>query len=283
MRKHINIDGIVTAILGELIDKKRIVQDQVFCFIDKLAEAMNLFGTVPLTTPYKAMKSRVEEIWQYREWENMTAEQAFLYGQLYGSIKLCEYRKKEAENDQWLEFLSVKYRSKLWLFHAIKETPGIQHRKLADEGNLSVARLSQIMGEEDMEKLVSYRISGREKYYFLSPQGKELLARLDHEWPDDCALIGVKRLLDIVTNKQNNLSRNAIWDYVLLNNNSAGPIYFGDRTEAPKNVSVSQDEQLYRYKNEDIGGSDECLEITNNYSQIERGIFRPGLKTFSGR
>ncbi len=290
MSYHSKFGEIVSTIYHAVISKKNILQDQVFYFIEKLAGVEDIFGDMSEITDYKAMRRRMEEIWQYREWEGMTAEQAFLYGQLYGCIKLCEYGKQERKNKQRLELDAAKYNNKLWLFRAIKESPGIQHKELAAKGEVSPSRLSQIMDEEEMQNLVSYRVSGREKYYFLGPRGKELLERLEQQSQINRAF---KQIVWKPTEFPNMVEWELIYDAEdseLICNNSFITEHINEYRKMIKNHAARQMEKPYVYSRNSygivengMGGKDECLEMKNNYSEWMVKLFQNGSKVFSGR
>ena len=139
---------ILETIRSILYSSKNLLQDQIFYFMEKLAGIGNDLDDISNIKSYIDVKRRLDEVWQYRQWRDMTAEQAFLYGQLYGCFKLFHYREKEQKNNERLDFLISKYRSKQWLFQAIDKNPGIQHKDLAVKGAITSARLSQIMDEE---------------------------------------------------------------------------------------------------------------------------------------
>lgn len=178
MKKHITLERIIDDISARMTSKKELTQELLFSFMKKFIADNGSFFDAGKPESYKAMRSRLNELWQYREWEEMSSEQAFLYGQLYGCVKLCEYREQSHQNTAWFRFLLSKYADSQ-LFYIIKKTPGIRHKDLAEKIGLSTGRLSQMMDEEDMKELIVSRVMGREKYYFLGAKGEELLQKLE--------------------------------------------------------------------------------------------------------
>ncbi len=251
---------ILETIRSILYSSKNLLQDQIFYFMEKLAGIGNDLDDISNIKSYIDVKRRLDEVWQYRQWRDMTAEQAFLYGQLYGCFKLFHYREKEQKNNERLDFLISKYRSKQWLFQAIDKNPGIQHKDLAVKGAITSARLSQIMDEEDVQDLVSNRISGREKYYFLGPLGKKMVERLDNE-KYDFRNMDEEHLISVPQ-----LSSEILSSYFLNNN-----VYTGNVKHNILSIHVD----YFKLKQSKIIFSDYMLE----YDTEEKEIFQEEMQT----
>lgn len=178
MKKYVELNRITDDISTCITSRKKLTQEQVFCFMKKFIADNGSFFDAIKTKSYKAMRSLLNELWQYREWEDMSSEQAFLYGQLYGCVKLCEYREQSHQDTVWINYLLSKYTDSK-LFYIVKKNPGIRHKDLAKKIGLSTGRLSQMMDEEDMKELLLSWVQGREKLYFLSAKGEEFYQRLE--------------------------------------------------------------------------------------------------------
>ena len=177
MKKRSLLKNVCRILVGSMTSHKSITEDQVHSLMDELAaEEPKALSDMP--DDYKKLSSYIGEFWRYREWQEMTSEQAFLYGGVWGSVKPYEDGYRKVLDADWMKLLVSKYKDKYWLFYTIKSQPGILHKELAQKGRISPSRLSQIMDDKDIFFLISYRLSGREKYYFLKPQGEELLKRL---------------------------------------------------------------------------------------------------------
>ncbi len=178
MKKHITLDRIIDDISTCMAFKKELTQELLFSFMKKFIADNGSFFDAKKAKSYKAMRSRLNELWQYREWEDMSSEQAFLYGQLFGCVRLCEYREQSHQDIAWTNYLLSKYEDSK-LFYIVKRNPGIRHKDLAQEIGLTAGRLSQMMDEEDTKDLIVSRVMGREKHYFLGAKGEELLQKLE--------------------------------------------------------------------------------------------------------
>lgn len=177
MKEHPVFISLCQHVLEDISLCVSLSEDQVLLFIDELASAESAMMEA-VEKEFTNLCSAVGEVWQYREWEKMSPEQAFLYGSLWGSIKSFECRRQKSKKADHMKLLVPKFKDKRWLFRAIKSQPGILHKELAAKGKITPSRLSQIMDDEDMNDLISYHLSGREKYYFLKPKGEELLLKL---------------------------------------------------------------------------------------------------------
>ncbi len=177
MKERSPLENVCRNLISDMDSDKNITEDQTLTFMEELsAEEPKDLADMP--EDYRKLKFSMSEVWRYREWKEMTPEQAFLYGSVWGSARLFELRQQKRRETDRMKLLVPKYRDKYWMFYAIKSQPGILHKELAKKGNISPSRLSQIMDDKDIDVLISQRASGREKYYFLKPQGEELLAKL---------------------------------------------------------------------------------------------------------
>lgn len=179
---HDKFSEVIDSVHAALFSKKKLRQNLIFHLMDVLTENERSPKETPDAETYQAIQDRLEEVWQYREWESMTAEQAFLYGQLYGCVKFCSYEEKANQDQKWMNVLVSKYKKeRRGLFQAISDTPGIRHKELSEKTGYKISYLSQIMNEKSMQELVECCFSGREKYYFLRPQGKLLLSKMEEQ------------------------------------------------------------------------------------------------------
>lgn len=177
MKKRSLLKNVCRNLVDSLTSHTKITEDQVFKFMEELTmEEPKALSEMP--PDYRRLFFSMGEVWQYQEWKSLSAEQAFLYGGLWGSSKAFDLRYQQKLTTDRMKTLVPKYKGKEWIFRAIKYQPGILHKELADKGHISPSRLSQIMDDEDINSLISYRLSGREKYYYLKPAGEELLDKL---------------------------------------------------------------------------------------------------------
>lgn len=174
----LQLKNAIRSITDCIVDSDLLTQDLVFHFMKSYAADTASFLHDIKSESYTSMRSLLYEVWQYRDFENLSPEQAFLYGQLYGCVKLCEYREENHHETVWIDSLASKYRDSK-LFSIVKENPGIRHKDLAQKMNISPGRLSQLMDDEDMNELLSSRLIGREKYYFLTLKGELLQQKLE--------------------------------------------------------------------------------------------------------
>lgn len=267
------ISDVIDSIHAVLFSKKDLRQNQIFHLMEELAKSRNTNKSTPETESYQAVSHRLDEIWQYREWESMSAEQAFLYGQLYGCVELCKYMEKADLDQQWLEVLTSKYKDeRRVLFQAIAETPGIQHKELSQKTGYRISRLSQIMNEKSMQELVDCCFSGREKYYFLRPKGKMLLAKMeeqDRKVPLDDWL----PILETLRCKLERIPENANIGYVVSampvkTNNFVAGIEIKRAFAEGKKESPNINYANVFVEDNPAGGRIKCKEVKNSYQEM---------------
>lgn len=261
------IDSIHTA----LFSKKKLRQNLIFHFMEVLAENERTPIGNADTETYQKVQHRLEEVWQYREWESMSAEQAFLYGQLYGCVKLCSYEKKADEDQKLLDTLVSQYKGRRrGLFQAISDTPGIRHKELSEKTGYQISRLSQIMNEKNMQELVECCVSGREKYYFLRPKGKLLLSKMKEQGRKEKEWLGHwQSTLHVSEVEPVRIPENSNNEYVLVSEKSTMQAeIFGVLSKAAaeyiKEFSYSNYNKVI-VEDDLAGGRIKCRAVESNY------------------
>lgn len=277
--RYAKFDEVIDSIHAVLFERKALRQNQIFHLMNSLAQVRCSQGIPQRAEIYRNVQHRLDEIWQYREWESMSVEQAFLYGQLYGCVKLCEYEEMTARDQQWMEIFVSKYGSDRWeLFHAIAESPGIRHKDLAKRIDQQISRLSQIMNEEDMQELIDHTFTGREKHYFLRPKGKEVLRKMEEERKQQDRENILQQILTICS-EQNDKTTYIPRNINVVGSGSALSVMAYNILEKkiPWEMSgnlipeykVSSNQYYNQIESKSIlGGRSKCRAVENNYQEI---------------
>ena len=113
--------------------------------------------------------------------EQMTPEQAFLYGGIWGGVRLLDIRKNHRRRRLKIHKLKKRYEDYYDFFSIIDINPGIRHKDLAERLGKSVSQLSQLADRIDRDDLIYCDYMGREKYYYLSSLGKQLYTEIKKE------------------------------------------------------------------------------------------------------
>lgn len=137
-----------------------------------------------MPSSYVRLRDEIDQRWQYREIEQLTVEELFIIGSIWGCLRAAESRRRCVRDDileqrQW-EILLNKYKDKdkVWFINTISSQPGIRHKDLAEKSKKSPSQMSQMMSGIIKDGLVSCNYAGREKFYFVSELGKKLSRQL---------------------------------------------------------------------------------------------------------
>lgn len=166
-------NNIVKRISKSIFCGEKITQKLVFHFMNTFVCNINSIDEDQLKL-YHTMRQYLYEMWQYREWENFSTEQAFLYGQIYGCVKLHETKEEYINESLWINSMVKKYKDHK-LFLIVKNNPGISFEELARNLNISLEKLSEIMNDDDVNKLLTFGYIGNKKHYFLTTKGELLI------------------------------------------------------------------------------------------------------------
>lgn len=174
------LERICNVILERMKAKKRIEEEQVQAFWETMAEATEEEN---LQTPqnYRQLSDRLHKMWQYRSFSDLAQAQIFLYGSLWGGMKLLEKKRSKMSDRERREKMAKYYAGKEWFFRAIDTQPGIRHKELAQIGDVSPSALSQFAVRASKERLISCRRMGREKYYYLMDDGKAVYKKMQED------------------------------------------------------------------------------------------------------
>lgn len=171
----------VSGLLCEMWNlKEEISEIHVNSFFGCILE--NLTGTTHrMLSNYRKLSDAICELWQYREIDKMSSEQAFLYGSIWGSIKLLRMKDEKVKKQQNMAWLVKKYLKKDKLLKYIYENPGINHKSLAEKLFIAPSQLSQQILSYEKDGLITDDRIGREKYYYLLEVGESVYQKISKE------------------------------------------------------------------------------------------------------
>ena len=171
--------NICKEILTHIERKDDISEEQVY----RLGEGLSFYyGEEKMPATYIKLLDTIGQKWQYQQLDDLSPEQLFIYGGLWGCMQAMEIKRKcvrteELKREKW-NVLIKGYDDKKKLLEIIQKNPGIRHKELAENVNKSPSQLSQIMVRMTRDGIVSYNYVGREKFYFLSELGEKLTDKL---------------------------------------------------------------------------------------------------------
>lgn len=127
---------------------------------------------------YKKYSDKICELWHYREFEKLSKEEVFLYGGIWGSIKLMARRRERLQRDERLASYITKYKNNDSILKHIYYHPGIKHKDLAKKLKKTPSQLSQQIRSFEREGLIINDRMGREKYYYLLNDGEHVYTQI---------------------------------------------------------------------------------------------------------
>lgn len=169
--KHTRLANICRDILTRWDEKKSVDEEQVYIFCDGIVDMINDLAAES-EPDYKKVSAKLQEMWQYKDFEEMSAEEIFLCGGLWCGMQISGMSTKQRRQQKTIDELACVYESEQWFFKAIYKQPGIRHKDLAEQGDQSVSQLSQFVAKVYEEGLITYNHVGREKYYYLEKRGE---------------------------------------------------------------------------------------------------------------
>lgn len=157
--------------------QKEAIEDEMFFYIAEImAERFVESREDSEWQCYEPLLTKLNKIWQYRQCEELSSEQSYLYGGIWGCLSMLSYIKKKKETSEKCHVLAKKYVSgtSFVFLNSIYNNPGVQNKKLAELCNVTPARISQITNEALQEGVISVRVFGKEKSYYMRTLGESV-------------------------------------------------------------------------------------------------------------
>lgn len=176
--KQTRLGNICRDILMRWREKRSVDEELVYIFFDGVLDMLHDSEKENSIPDYRKVSGRLQDIWQYKDFEKISKEEIFLYGGLWGGMQMAEINARRKKKEKSVEELICAYKSKQWFFDAIASQPGIRHKDLAERGKQSTSQLSQFVIKAAKEDLITYNRIGREKYYYLGKKGELVLERM---------------------------------------------------------------------------------------------------------
>lgn len=174
--KQKRLENICQEILSYVEKDYEISEEMVLA----LAQGLTFYNgrEEKMPSSYIRLLDEIGQKWQYRETEQLSIEQTFVIGSVWGCLQMAEARRRYALNEtskvqQW-NVLLKKYADKVYLLNIIRRKPGIRHKDLAQRSGKSPSQMTQIMAGMINDRIVTYNYTGREKFYFITELGQKL-------------------------------------------------------------------------------------------------------------
>lgn len=161
----------------QCFDEKEDIRDEtLFYIVDILSERFVESRDDSEWQCYDNMLDYLNKVWQYKQFSEISAEQSYLYGAIWGGLRMLSSIKEKKTVSQKCHTLAEKYKPKSsYIFlHSILNRPGIQNKKLAELCEVTAARISQIATDALGDGLISVQAFGKEKSYYIRTMGKSV-------------------------------------------------------------------------------------------------------------
>ena len=165
---------IFQEVIQRFYQQKDIEDEMLFYILDDMSERFVESRDDIEWQCYDWILEKLNKIWQYKKFDQISAEQSYLYGGIWGSLSMLSYIKKKKTQSQTSHVLAAKYEndSALVFLKSIYNNPGLQNKKLAELCDVSPARISQIASNAIKDGLISTQIFGKEKCYYIRTMGE---------------------------------------------------------------------------------------------------------------
>lgn len=181
---EIKLENLCHDILLQWSKKYGMDEEQSYLLAESIFDMLSHSEREP-GVDYQKLSEKLNETWQYRNFDGLSQEKIFLCGSLWGMIQVLESGMRREKQDREVKKLARFYKGKVWFLEAVSQNPGIRHKDLAGKGKQTPSQLSQFVAVAVRDDLVTYNRVGREKYYYLQKLGKqvyeEIIRQRSHE------------------------------------------------------------------------------------------------------
>lgn len=176
-----NSDSYIKSIMNCIRDKVCIPDDLLDVFCESTFEIVQNRSYNAITPKTRELCLLLSHLWSSQIYANMSDNPILIFqiGELHACSSMLDKLYSEKKADDNISINSIRYKDKISFFRTIKDNPGIRQIDLSKITNISKSSISQFAA-----KIKSYgyhyeRISGREKYYYLTATGLLLLERME--------------------------------------------------------------------------------------------------------
>lgn len=168
---------IVKTIYNYVLEKKKIPEDFLYEFSQNIIKIVQSGNVQELPPEFEELQNYVEMYWRGRKYEREENPiRIYQLGQLLSYVNLIRDVIDSNKDKVSMTEYAVRWDNRFLVFQGMYDKPGITHKQLARISKMSPSALSQFMDKTKWDGYYTYRIVGREKYYYLTPKGNELYA-----------------------------------------------------------------------------------------------------------
>ena len=170
---------LIEFIYNYIFEGKEVPEDLMFEFSQSTMKIVQSGNVQELPPEFEDLQNYVELFWRGRKYEREEKPiRIYQLGQLLSYINLirdvADEQKRKISMEEYAERWSKRFR----VFLGMHVKPGIMHKELAKFSGITPSVLSQFVAKTKWDGYYTYRIVGREKYYYLTSKGQELYSLL---------------------------------------------------------------------------------------------------------
>lgn len=169
-----NEPEIVQKIIHRFYQKEEVDDEMLFWLLDYIAKTLVEDQDDTQFQFCEYLQVKLNRIWQYGQYKQMTTQQSYLYGGAWGALKVLEFIRDERIRSQEKYALATQYEkeTRYTFLSSLYNNPGLQNKDLAQICGVTSARISQIANEALSDRVISVQEFGNEKCYFLRNMGE---------------------------------------------------------------------------------------------------------------
>lgn len=175
-----DMKNLIEKIFSYLLDEKSVPEDLIFELAQDTIRILQDGETDDLPQEFWNLQHYLNLFWHGRKYESITDNyRIYQMGQLLSYVNIIRDAVDNREKKESIEEYAQRYNNRFLVYKAINDKPGINHRDLAMASGISTSALSQFISKTKWDGYYTFRVVGREKYYYLTENGKRLYQLLE--------------------------------------------------------------------------------------------------------
>lgn len=265
---------IVKSIYNYILEEKEIPEDFLYEFSQNIINIVQSENIQELPPEFEDLQNYVEMYWRGRKYKREeNPVRIYQLGQLLSYVNLIRDVIDSNKDKVSMTEYAARWDNRFLVFQGMYDKPGITHKHLARFSKMSPSSLSQFMDKTKWDGYYTYRIVGREKYYYLTPKGNELYALFCEEREKEFSY----NYLYMSADDLNNEITGSISDSLL--EQASVKMEVVETSARKRSVSINKEEFLIgtgAFKKEVPYAR--AANTIGRYNEEDRGYFKKGIR-----
>lgn len=245
---------LIKIIFDHVLDKKEIPDDLMYEFSQDILKVIQENSAQELCPEFWDFQNYLEMYWRGGKFEQESSPVCtYQLGQLLSYTNIIRDIADKQGQTLSIQDYAARWQNRFLVFQGMYRERGITHKKLARVSNMSPSALSQFVSKTQWDGYYTYRVAGREKYYYLSENGEKLYHLLcekrekdldgHNDYDDISAWLKAVNASSVNTDLETSILKRDTMDMPWADWNS---IFYADYNENGSGVrSVINKEELY--------------------------------------